>query len=146
MVFCIVNSVFQTLVFVPRKMKRCVCLAGDAISFNGLVFIGHVILLAERPRHRSRRINVFRSYLRVFPSSALRSLATHVTRSHVHLRPRSHDFHSRDPSPRIRNHEIGRFLCPLQLEQNLSVRDLQKGLQGLCPQYSRGDFLHIFSI
>ena len=146
MILCIVNSVFQTLVFVPREMKRCICLAGNAISFHDLVFFCHGILPAERPRDRSRRINVFRSYLRVFPSSVLRSLATSVTRSHVHLRPRSHDYHSRDPSPRIRNHEIGRFLCPLQLGQNLSVHDSQKGFQGLCHQYSRGDFLHIFSI
>lgn len=146
MVFCIVNSVFYTLVFVPREMKRCVCMAGDAISFYGFIFFCHVILLAERPRNRSSRPNVFRSYLRVFPSPALRSLATRVTRSHVHLRLRLHDFHSRDPSPRIRNHEIGRFLYPLQLGQNLSVHDSKKGFQGLCQQYSRGDFLHIFSI
>ena len=62
MLFCIVNSVFQTLVFVPREMKRRVCLTGDAISFHDLVFFCHVILLAERPRNRSRRTNVFRSY------------------------------------------------------------------------------------
>ena len=58
MVFCIVNSIFQTLVFVPREMKCCVCLAGDAISFHGLVFFCHIILLADGPRDRRRRINV----------------------------------------------------------------------------------------
>ena len=89
MILCIVNSVFQTLVFVPREMKRCICLAGNAISFHDLVFFCHGILPAERPRDRSRRINVFRSYLRVVLSSVLRSLAMSVTRSHVHLRPRS---------------------------------------------------------
>ena len=132
-----------------REVKRCVCLAGDAIAFHGLVFFCHARLLADGNVNAavdSRGQSFFRSYLRVFLSPVLRSLSVRVTRFHVRLRPRSPGCHFRDPSLQIRNHEICRFLCPLQLGQIRSSHGLQKVVQVRRQQCSRGDFLHISSI